>query len=119
MRACRDIMGVDNRTSRPDVQMDDLGEERSTSFRDAIGERDPALIFSFFGLGVCGLVGTRIEIGRAVFAEPAERSSVEQLLVTAARRPRKGVLSELLNPLRFGHEFGPNLFAEFLSSGPL
>jgi hypothetical protein len=99
--------------------MDDFGEERSTSFRDAIGERDPALMFSFFGLGVCGLFGTRVEIGRVVFAEPAERLSVEQLLVTAARRPRRpGVLSRLLNPLRLGHEF-PNLFTEFFSSGPL
>jgi hypothetical protein len=99
--------------------MEDLGEDRSISLRDAIGERDSAFTFSFFGLGVCGLIIERVG-GSAVFTEPVEKLSADELFVMAARRPRSpGVFSKLVSPFRDGQELRPSLLTEFFNKGPL
>lgn len=99
--------------------MQDFGVETLTSLRDATGDIEPDLIFSFLGLGVCALRVARGDTGRAVFEEPAE-ASVKELRLTEATRPRyTGVFSTLARPVRDGQELRRKLLTGFLINGPL
>jgi hypothetical protein len=97
-----------------------LGVERLTSLRDGIGEIDPALIFSFRGLGVSDLFSLFEEAGSTVFEDPVERLSAKGPRVAETNLPRVlGVLSTLETPLREGQELSRRLFTDLLIMGPL
>lgn len=57
------------------LHMQDFGVDTITSLWDGIGEREPAFMFSFLGLGVSALMRGCDDMGRAVFEELAEMLS--------------------------------------------
>jgi len=97
-----------------------LGVERLTSLREGRGEIDPALIFSFRGLEDSDLFPLFEEVGRTVFADPAERLSAKGPRGAETNLPRMlGVLSMLEAPPREGQELSRRLFTGLLIMGPL
>lgn len=68
--------------------MQDFGVDRITSLWDGIGEREPAFMFSFLGLGVSALMIGCEDIGRAVFEELTETLSGFWLRFIEEMRPR-------------------------------
>lgn len=88
-----------------------------TSLRDATGDKDPALIFSFCGLAVSDLV--TISAGTAL-GETTERLAGNEARVVEAVLLRKlGVLSKLESPFRDGQELRRALPIGLLNIGPL
>ena len=100
--------------------MVDFGVEILISLREATGDKDPALIFSFWGLEHSDLVTTSEEPAFAAFEDAAARVAANVVRVVEAVRLRKlGVFSRLASPFRDGHEFKRGFPKGLLNIGPL
>lgn len=60
----------------------------TTSLREEIGDKDPALIFSFRGLDATDLESPQGEPGTTVFEDSAEMVSAMELRFAEEMRPR-------------------------------